>query len=220
MPIDMIFPGISMGVFQARFWCEQQKRSIFAVGRRNLEEKTVAILEREFSMLVGSERSERAAPVWFVTMETWPEIQAGLPKPARAFAAACGFEPTPGRCQILPDAKGKIAGVLFGIEAADACVRDLFLPGQLATSLPCGVYHFANRPHDAALATLSWLLSGYRFQRYKTNGGDPPRLCVPEGVNAARVERVAKGVALGRDLINTPANDMDPDALEAAAFSF
>jgi leucyl aminopeptidase len=56
--------------------------------------------------------------------------------------------------------------------------------------------------HDAALATLSWLLSGYRFQRYKTNGGDPPRLCVPEGINAARIERVAKGVALGRDLIN------------------
>jgi leucyl aminopeptidase len=45
-------------------------------------------------------------------------------------------------------------------------------------------------------------LSGYRFQRYKTNGGDPPRLCVPEGINAARIERVAKGVALGRDLIN------------------
>ena len=68
----------------------------------------------------------------------------------RAFAAACGFEPTPGRCRILPDAKGKIAGVLFGIESADACVRDLFLPGQLATSLPCGVYRFANRPHDEA----------------------------------------------------------------------
>jgi hypothetical protein len=38
----------------------------------------------------------------------------------------------------------------------------------IVTSLPCGVYRFANRPHDAALATLSWLLSGYRFQRYKT----------------------------------------------------
>ena len=60
-------------------------------------------------------------------------------------------------------------------------------------------------------------MSGYRFQRYKTNGGDPPRLYVPEGVNAARIERIAKGVTLGRYLINTPANDMDPDPLEAAS---
>jgi hypothetical protein len=108
MPIDMVFPGISMGVFQARFWCEHQKRSIFTVDRCHLEEKSAAILEREFSMLVGSELSERAAPVWFVTIETWHEIQAGLPKPARAFAAACGFEPTSGRCQILRDVRREV----------------------------------------------------------------------------------------------------------------
>jgi hypothetical protein len=109
---------------------------------------------------------------------------SGGPSEAGAsFAAACGFEPTPGRCQILPDAKGKIAGVLFGIELADACVRDLFLPGQLATSLPCGVYRFANRPHDA-LATLSGLLSGYRFQRYKT---------MPDSFSIRRRYRPASG---------------------------
>ena len=46
-----------------------------------------------------------------------------------------------------------------------------------------------------------------------------PRLCVPDGVDAARIERIARGVTLGRDLINTPANDMDPEALEAAALT-
>ena len=39
----------------------------------------------------------------------------------------------------------------------------------------------------------------------------------PEGVDAARIEAIAKGEALTRDLINTPANDMGPVALEAAA---
>ena len=33
----------------------------------------------------------------------------------------------------------------------------------------------------------------------------------------ARIERIANAVALGRDLINTPANDMGPAELEAAA---
>jgi leucyl aminopeptidase len=40
-----------------------------------------------------------------------------------------------------------------------------------------------------------------------------------ENVDAARIERIAWAVVLGRDLINTPANDMDPDGLEAAALS-
>src|ERR1019366_5031750 len=63
------------------------------------------------------------------------------------------------------------------------------------------------------------VLSGYRFRRYKANGGDVPRLCLPDGVDGGRVERIAWAVALGRDLINTPANDMDPDGLEEAVMS-
>jgi len=170
-------------------------------------------------MLVLPQPSEQAAPIWFVTKETWPEIRAGLPRQAQAFARACGFEPAPGRTQILPGPEGEIAGVIFGLESEGARERDLFLPGQLAATLPPGVYRFANKPYDPALAALSWLLSGYRFRRYKTNGTELPRLCIPDGVDAARIERIAKGVALGRDLVNTPANDMDPDALEAAALS-
>ncbi len=170
-------------------------------------------------MLLRVAPTRGATPIWFVTKETWPEVRSSLPPQAQAFAAACAFEPTPGKCQILPDAKGKIAAVLFGIESKDARSRDLLLPGQLATLLPAGLYRFANAPHDAALAAFSWLASAYRFHRYKANEKEGPQLCGPEGVDAARVERIAKAVALGRDLINTPTNDMDPDALEAAALS-
>jgi leucyl aminopeptidase len=170
-------------------------------------------------MLIRPESLGEAAPIWFAAKETWPKIRASLPEPAQAFAAACGFEPTPGRLQILPGPGGELAGVLFGIEGAEARARDLLLPGQLAASLPSGLYRFANQPHDPALAALSWLLSGYRFRRYKANGGDVPRLCLPDGVDGGRVERIAWAVALGRDLINTPANDMDPDGLEEAVMS-
>jgi leucyl aminopeptidase len=40
---------------------------------------------------------------------------------------------------------------------------------------------------------------------------------VPDGVDADEVSRIAGAVALGRDLVNTPANDLLPDGLEAAA---
>jgi len=105
-------------------------------------------------MLVRPEPSQEAAPIWFVTKGTWPKIRASLPGLAQAFASACGFEPTPGRTQILPGPEGEIAGVLFGIEGTESRSRDLLLPGQMATSLPPGLYRFANPPHDAALAAL------------------------------------------------------------------
>ena len=170
-------------------------------------------------MLVRSESAQAAVPIWFVTKETWPRIRESLPQSAQGFAGACGFEPKPGRSQILPGPDGEIAAVLFAIESVETRARDFLLPGQLAASLPPGLYRFANSPHDTSLAALSWLLSAYRFHRYKTGGGDHPQLCVPDGVDAARIERIARGVILGRDLINTPANDMNPETLEAAALT-
>jgi leucyl aminopeptidase len=125
-------------------------------------------------VLVRSESLAEAVPIWFVTKETWPKIRDSFPQPAQSFADACGFEPKPGRSQILPGSDGEIAGVLFGIESVETRTRDFLLPGQLATSLPPGLYRFANSPHDASLAALSWLLSAYRFHRYKPGGGDHP----------------------------------------------
>ena len=88
------------------------------------------------------EPSAAATPIWFITAETWPQVRTDLPAAAVAFAEACGFEPTPGRTQILPGASGAIAAILFGIEPADARTLDLLLPGKLAISLPTGLYRF------------------------------------------------------------------------------
>ena len=43
------------------------------------------------------------------------------------------------------------------------------------------------------------------------------RLVLPDGVDGDDLSRIAEGVTLARDLINTPANDMGPAELEAAA---
>ena len=88
--------------------------------------------------------------------------------------------------------------------------RDPFLPGKLARALPAGVYRFANAPHDTALAVLGWALTAYRFDRYKKKKDDQPQLVPPDEIDLARIEALAAGVTLGRDLINTPANDHGP----------
>ena len=116
---------------------------------------------------------------------------------------------------MLPAAHGT-GGVLFGIERPSA-EKNPFLPGLLPGLLPAGTYRFANAPHDMRLAALAFALGSYRFSRYRKAPDKAVRLVVPEGVDGAELTRTAEAVALARDLVNTPANDMGPAELEAAA---
>jgi leucyl aminopeptidase len=161
--------------------------------------------------------SADARPIWLVNEATWPGMAEGLPPLARGFAVAQGFEPKAGRHLVLPDSDGGIAGVVLGIEGAGAKHMDPFGPGRLSGLLPEGVYRFATAPGDAHLATLAWLMGAYAFRRYKAGTDKAARLVVPDGVDAEEVSRIADAVAFGRDLVNTPANDLLPDGLEAAA---
>jgi leucyl aminopeptidase len=156
-------------------------------------------------------------PVTFVTASTWPELRERLDSRQRAFADAAGFEPKAGRHLLLPTTEGGLAGVLFALEGADDPHKDLFRPGALSVLLPAGAYRFANAPHDARLAALAVALGSYRFTRYRKQEQKDIRLEVPAGVDGDELSRIAEGVWLARDLINTPANDMGPAELEAAA---
>ncbi len=158
-----------------------------------------------------------AVPIVFVTAANWAEQRAQLAPPARAYADAAGFEPKAGRHLLLPPAEGALAGVLFALENAEDPLKDFFRPGLLATLLPAGAYRFANAPHDARLAAIAVALGGYRFSRYRKPDGKAVQLELPEGTDGNEVSRIAEGVALARDLINTPANDMGPEELESAA---
>ena len=158
-----------------------------------------------------------SVPIYFVTAETWPEVRAGLAAASGAFAASCDFKPEPGRSLLLPGSDGSVTAVLFGLEGRQASARDPFLCGTLATTLPARVYHFANAPHDSETATLAFALAAYKFTRYKKDEAARPLLCPPQSVDTDRIARIVAGVNLGRDLVNTPANDLGPDALEAAA---
>jgi leucyl aminopeptidase len=158
-----------------------------------------------------------AIPITFVTKANWEAISATLPAQARQFASANGFTAKPGACLTLPSAEGEIAHVVFGLEDDAGKSRDLFRPGQLPGLLPPGVYRFANAPHDTRLAALAFMLGSYRFARYRKADMPDVRLVPPEGVDAADIGRMAEAVALARDLINTPSNDMGPEQLAMAA---
>jgi leucyl aminopeptidase len=156
-----------------------------------------------------------AVPIWLVTAQTYPDVRQRIGAEACAFADAAGFEPKPGRHLLLPGKNG-LGGVLFGLEG-DGDAKDLFLPGRLPQHLPDGVYRFANEPHDARLAALAFALGSYRFTRYRKAEARKLGLDLPQSLDRDDLTRIVEGVALARDLVNTPANDMGPAELEAAA---
>ncbi len=164
-----------------------------------------------------ADRSEISIPVWLVPSAKFaaalkaPEGFADAPPEALAFAAATSFDAKPGRCFFFT--RDGAPGVVFCLDEDPAA--DPFQPGLLATQLPPGVYRFVGSPGRPELAALAFLLGAQRFSRYKSPR-ESARLAAPDGIDVAAVETMAECVALARQLIDTPANDMGPDELEAA----
>ena len=160
-----------------------------------------------------------ATPIWFVNSGNWTEIGERIGSSAARFADACGFAPKPGRIQFLPDAEGRLSGVLFGESRRGDGPGDPFLAGKLATTIPAGDFRFANAPENPELSALGFLLGLYRYERFRSNLPAQPRLTAIEGAELADIERLAATICFGRDLVNAPANVMTPAGLEAEATS-
>ena len=126
---------------------------------------------------------------------------------------------------LLPKTDGTLGGVVLGAgnnKAGEPSGPSELLLGQLASSVPAGVYRLAHTSAEPELAAIAWGLGAYRFHRYRSKehkDKDPARakLCIPPGADAARVTNIVEAIWFGRDLINTPASDMGPDELEQAA---
>ena len=163
-----------------------------------------------------STRSATSRPVWFIAKK---QLQsAGLAESDLTWAEANGFEGDAGQFLTLPGKDGTLGGALFGIGSDDRSGQRRLMAGKLARLLPAGDWHLASQTEDLELTTLAFLLGGYKFGNYLKEVSDKTiRLMLPESVDRAEVSHIAEAVYNTRDLINTPTNDMGPDALENAA---
>jgi len=159
-----------------------------------------------------------STPIHALRATDWPSFREGLSLVARRFAENVHFEPKPGRHLLLPGEGGTLEGAVFIEDPKKSEAERAFGRGGLASVLPRGTYRFQGEMGDPALVAFAWLTDIYRFEAYRSKEEQPhARLVLPKSVNAARVQRLADAIAFGRDLINTPANDLAPDGLEAAA---
>jgi leucyl aminopeptidase len=131
-----------------------------------------------------------------------------------AWAAASGFKAAAGSLLLLPGDDGGVASALFGLGSGTTAP---LLAGKLPALLPPGTFRLADGFPDRRLAMLAFALGAYRFTRYRADDTPPRRLIVSSDVDFGALSRIADGVTLTRDLINTPSNDMGPAELGEAA---
>ena len=138
--------------------------------------------------------------------------RAGLTKAQATWASANGFTGQRGRLLPLPSGTGsQLDGYLFGTGPAES--RPALVTGLAGATLEPRRYRLEGAIGDATYAALGFRLGAYRFDRYRESR-EMPEVLLPKGVDAAEVERLVDAAYFARDLINTPANDLGPVALE------
>src|SRR5262245_37898620 len=162
-----------------------------------------------------------AIPVWLVAeggLEEWLRTQpAGTVK----WLTSAGFRAEKHRVALVPGAAGEVAAAVLGLGKL-ASLDDLSLwhTAGLSDKLPPGDYQLATvlPRHAATQALLGFGYGFYRFDRYRRCATTPrtARLVAPESVDVSAVEHTLTALALARDLINTPANDLGPAELAEA----
>ena len=163
---------------------------------------------------------DKPIPIRLVAAEALDDLVAELPGAQAAWVRANGFRARLGTALALPGTGGSVERVLVGWGTGAERRRERLHLGSFARAAPAGSYRLEGdlSGPEAAQAALGWMLGRYRFDRYKSDSIDVEAdLETPDGVDGARLGWIAEGVFITRDLINTPANEMGPEALERAA---
>jgi len=159
--------------------------------------------------------AEGAVPVRIVTRDGLEAWTAQATTAEANWVRAHKFDASAARHIVVPGKDGGIGQVLV----ARAEPAGQFVLGDLQGVLPEGtVVCLADEPEilEANTLAIGFALGSYRFDRYRKNERAPVRMVAPRNADMDRVNAIAESIALGRDLINTPAEDMGPAELTGA----
>jgi len=163
--------------------------------------------------LIQPDRGQDAIAIHLVNKENFPAFSKTLSGQQRAALAAQKFTGSGYQVGIVPDGDSwfAVGGVADPDELSSWCMA------KLAEQLPAGTYRRAKG--DPGAAMHGWQTAQYRFSRYvdDKDGEGPRTLLTTEVGRIGGAIAEAQAVALVRDLVNTPAEDMGPAALEEQA---
>ncbi|HLY56079.1 MAG TPA: leucyl aminopeptidase family protein [Stellaceae bacterium] len=170
-------------------------------------------------MTALTDDTEGAIPIAAVTADGFSAWAETLPAAQRRWLESTKYEAKPGRTALVPDETGRLALIVHGVDRAEPVWALAALPADL----PPGLYRLGFDPeklfgpHGASQLALGWALGAYRYDRYRRSERAPASLAWPATADRKTVTALADGIALARDLINTPTEEMGPQHLAEAA---
>ena len=172
-------------------------------------------------MLLTSDPGD-SRPLWLVTEAELPRWLNEQPAEVATWVRANGFQGERHRVLTIPGAAGEVAAVLVGLGSlrSQADLK-LWHSAGLSDRLPALPYRLAAplAPQAATHFVLGWLVGAYRMSRYRAAATPTLRaaLVPPSQADLVYAQTAATATSFARDLINTPANDLGPAELAAAA---
>ncbi|TNF84225.1 MAG: leucyl aminopeptidase family protein, partial [Gammaproteobacteria bacterium] len=141
-------------------------------------------------------------------LETW---RGALAAQGSAWIEKQQFEAKNGQFAWLPDDQGAPDSVVVGWDGDEAFTA----LGSLPFKLPEGVYELATAVSDQQL--LGWGLGAYHFDQFKAAERQPAQLLLPANAAADEIVNQVNAMQLVRDLINLPADELNPSRLAEEA---
>ena len=166
-----------------------------------------------FAHLIQPDQGQDARTITLVSKASFEHWMKTLPERERTATLLSGFAGKAGDIVILPGDKPGDWSAAVGIDDK----RSVWDLAAAAQKLPAATYRLAGGA--AGQAGLGWLLAQYKFDRFLSKAdaaGDRILLVSEPGLIVDQI-RQAEATALVRDLVNTPAADLGPAGLQAAA---
>ena len=171
----------------------------------------------DFASLLQPDRGGPARAIHLVDKASFSDWAKKQSAARRAFLDAARFEGKTGfQHLILPGSRDDDWEIVSTV--ANAAELSPWCLARLGEVLPEGRYRLAEG--DPGPAMLGWMLGQHRLTDYKSKS-EPERgprvLLTQEAADIDQIVQLAEATALVRDLVDTPAADMGPAELEAAA---
>src|SRR5580692_8547940 len=157
-------------------------------------------------------------PLWLLyenEIEAWRAAQ--MPPLAR-WLALQNFKGEKHRVVLLPDSGGGLGAAVGGLGRRQGELS-LWHAAGFVERLPPRRFHLAQQftSDEATQLCLGFAYGGYRFDRYRAAKSEAASIEAPPNADMQFVALAAESLRMARDWINTPAQDLGPVELAAAA---
>jgi leucyl aminopeptidase len=164
-----------------------------------------------------------SVPLWLLyenEVEAWRATQA---PPLARWLALQNFKGEKHRVVLLPDSGGGLSGAVGGLGKRQGELS-LWHAAGFVERLPSRRFRLAQQftREEATQLCLGFAYGGYRFDRYRPSKNGPSKneaasVEAPPNADVQYVALAAESLRMARDWINTPAQDLGPVELAAAA---